>query len=221
MNPLLNRRNSKKSVGIVIAILALVSFSTNSRRLRKIANDFLPRELSLYLGNGNCLWQPPLYDYDVPKNINFTKTLVAGYPSGDKHLTFVQMEALTGLSARDEWDFAFLVSFTYPNYFIFTPYLQNLGLPHICCNCRLFGVNDVLLVIFFWENDSKNRIMGSRISANIYLPLSQPPLNLIGYDKSTFYKGQLPTSWRYLGLARRSWPGRLCFHSFSLLSNVP
>jgi len=36
------------------------------------------------------------------------KTLIAGYPSGDKRLTFVQMEALTGLSARDEWDFAHL-----------------------------------------------------------------------------------------------------------------
>ena len=34
--------------------------------------------------------------------------MVAGYPSGDKRLTFVQMEALTGLSARDEWDFEYL-----------------------------------------------------------------------------------------------------------------
>ena len=34
--------------------------------------------------------------------------MVAGYPSGDKRLTFVQMEALTGLAAKDEWDFAYL-----------------------------------------------------------------------------------------------------------------
>ena len=29
------------------------------------------------------------------------------YPSGDKRLTFIQLEGLTGLSARDEWDFKF------------------------------------------------------------------------------------------------------------------
>ena len=79
--------------------------------MKKLAEDFLPRarELSIYFGDGICMWRPPIYD--VPENITFTKTLVAGYPSGDKRLTFVQMEALTGLSARDEWDFAYLVSY--------------------------------------------------------------------------------------------------------------
>mmetsp|Transcript_3245 Transcript_3245/g.4737 ORF Transcript_3245/g.4737 Transcript_3245/m.4737 type:complete len:430 (+) Transcript_3245:188-1477(+) len=97
---------SKKSLGIAITITALISFSNSGHSVRKIANDYLPRELSLYLGDGKCIWQPPIYD--VPENITFTKTLIAGFPSGDKRLTFVQMEALTGLSARDEWDFAFL-----------------------------------------------------------------------------------------------------------------
>ena len=80
-----------------------------SRRLGAVLDNIVPRNLSIYLGNGQCEWQPPTFD--VPENETFTKTLVAGYPSGDKRLTFVQMEALTGLSARDEWDFAaFVVS---------------------------------------------------------------------------------------------------------------
>ncbi len=99
---------SKKVLCIAIAVTALVSLGTNSRRMKAIARDYLPRNLSVYLGDGLCLWRPPIYD--VPTNITFQKTIVAGYPSGDKRLTFVQMEALTGLSARDEWDFEFLVS---------------------------------------------------------------------------------------------------------------
>ena len=48
------------------------------------------------------------YPPDIDENVTYFKTLIAGFPSGDKRLTFVQMEALTGLSARDEWDFAYL-----------------------------------------------------------------------------------------------------------------
>ena len=95
------------------------------------------RYLSIDLGNGNCKWTPPLcvqfpledimfkmrnilgltmtafplfirYPPDIDENVTYFKTLIAGFPSGDKRLTFVQMEALTGLSARDEWDFAYL-----------------------------------------------------------------------------------------------------------------
>lgn len=40
--------------------------------------------------------------------MDFQKTLIAGFPSGDKRLTFIQMEALTGLPAKDEWDFEYL-----------------------------------------------------------------------------------------------------------------
>ena len=61
-----------------------------------------PRRMSINLGGGQCLWTPPIYDVPDQK---FAKTLIVGYPSGDKRLTYVQMEALTGLSARDEWDF--------------------------------------------------------------------------------------------------------------------
>jgi len=63
------------------------------------------RLLSLDLGSGRCLWQPP--KYDVPENIDFHKTIVTGYPSEDKRMVFAQMEALTGWPAKDEWDFVF------------------------------------------------------------------------------------------------------------------
>lgn len=63
------------------------------------------RHLSLNLGGGACKWEPPRYD--VPNDINFYKTLIAGFPSCDKRMTFTQMEALTGWPARDEWDFVY------------------------------------------------------------------------------------------------------------------
>jgi hypothetical protein len=39
--------------------------------------------------------------YDVPDNIDFYKTAVVGYPSGDKRMVFQQMEALTGWGTCD------------------------------------------------------------------------------------------------------------------------
>ena len=87
-----------------ICALTIVTIVT----IAHLQNTQTVRKLSIYLGPGRCEWEAPTYD--VPEDVNFTKTLIAGYPSGDKRLTFVQMEALTGLSARDEWDFAFLVS---------------------------------------------------------------------------------------------------------------
>lgn len=70
------------------------------------------RKLSLNLGGGNCKWQPPTYD--VPIDIDFHKTVIAGYPSGDKRMIFVQMEALTGWPAKDEWDFQNLGTSNHP-----------------------------------------------------------------------------------------------------------
>ncbi len=98
------------------------------------------RKLSINLGGGNCKWQPP--EYDVPESIDFHKTLIAGFPSGDKRMIFVQMEALTGwckllsmthvsvlsrllisivqdlilhyTAAKDEWDFEFLGRSNHP-----------------------------------------------------------------------------------------------------------
>ena len=47
------------------------------------------RQLSLNLGGGNCKWQPPVYE--VPEDIEFYKTVIAGFPSGDKRMIFVQV----------------------------------------------------------------------------------------------------------------------------------
>ena len=70
------------------------------------------RQLSLNLGGGNCKWQPP--SYGVPTDIDFYKTIIAGFPSGDKRMIFMQMEALTGWPAKDEWDFEHLGMSNHP-----------------------------------------------------------------------------------------------------------
>jgi len=62
------------------------------------------RHLSLDLGDGVCKWVPA----ETPETdgvIDFHKTLIAGYPSGDKRMVYIQMEALTGWAAIDSWDF--------------------------------------------------------------------------------------------------------------------
>ena len=52
------------------------------------------RRLSLNLGGGECEWRPALQytDTGFPSDQKFLKTIVAGYPSGDKRLTFTQLE---------------------------------------------------------------------------------------------------------------------------------
>jgi len=67
---------------------------------------------SLNLGGGDCQWQPPTYD--VPAEVDFHKTIVTGFPSGDKRMVYLQMEALTGWPAKDEWDFAFMGPSNHP-----------------------------------------------------------------------------------------------------------
>jgi hypothetical protein len=104
-------KSRKSKILGAIAIVAILSYSGSIIELNKIRAIFgihRNRQLSINLGNGNCKWTPP--NYNVPEDVTYTKTLIAGFPSGDKRLTYVQMEALTGLSARDEWDFKFLVS---------------------------------------------------------------------------------------------------------------
>lgn len=70
------------------------------------------RTLSIHLGDGFCKWQPP--QYDVPADIDFHKTLVTGFPAGDKRMVYLQMEALAGFPAKDEWDFAYLGMSNHP-----------------------------------------------------------------------------------------------------------
>ena len=56
------------------------------------------RRLSLNLGGGACKWTPP--NYTVPPDLDFHKTIITGFPSGDKRMIFTQMEALTGWPAK-------------------------------------------------------------------------------------------------------------------------
>lgn len=91
----------KKLKAVSLSLCAILLYRTYYSE-----NNAGSRGLSINLGNGNCEWTLPIYD--IPEDINFYKTMVVGYPSGDKRLTFVQMEALTGWAAKDEWDFEYL-----------------------------------------------------------------------------------------------------------------
>ena len=68
--------------------------------------------MTINLGSGRCGWRPAVTD--LPGDTEFFKTLISGYPSGDKRLTFVQMEALTELPAKYEWDFVYLGMTNHP-----------------------------------------------------------------------------------------------------------
>jgi len=95
--PVLNRSLRRQSSYAVV--------QTNAPQMHVPATLDLPsqRSLSLNLGGGDCKWTPPTYH--VPDDIDFYKTVIAGFPSGDKRMIFLQMEALTGWPAKDEWDF--------------------------------------------------------------------------------------------------------------------
>lgn len=79
------------------------------------------RSLSIDLGGGTCEWQPPRYF--IPEDEQWDKTLIVGFPSGDKRLVFLQMEALTGWTTEDEWAFTIgnltnhpFIKSNYPHY---------------------------------------------------------------------------------------------------------
>ncbi|KAL7502350.1 hypothetical protein ACHAXN_000325, partial [Cyclotella atomus] len=63
------------------------------------------RGLSVDLGDGACKWTEPMRE--VPEELDLWKTLLVGFPSGDKRMAWVQMEALSGLPSKDDWDFVF------------------------------------------------------------------------------------------------------------------
>lgn len=56
----------------------------------------------LYFGNGHCQWTESTTD--IPSQDEVDKTLLVGFPSGDKRIVFTQMEGLTGLKTKDSWD---------------------------------------------------------------------------------------------------------------------
>eukprot|EP00584_Thalassiosira_punctigera_P017367 CAMPEP_0172548244 /NCGR_PEP_ID=MMETSP1067-20121228/17578_1 /TAXON_ID=265564 ORGANISM="Thalassiosira punctigera, Strain Tpunct2005C2" /NCGR_SAMPLE_ID=MMETSP1067 /ASSEMBLY_ACC=CAM_ASM_000444 /LENGTH=588 /DNA_ID=CAMNT_0013335439 /DNA_START=104 /DNA_END=1870 /DNA_ORIENTATION=+ len=100
-----NTRYAPSSDSIYIAREIYVPGSLDADSARRLSN-------SLNLGGGNCQWKPPTYE--VPEELDFQKTFVAGYPSGDKRMAFLQMEALAGFGAKDEWDFAYMGMSNHP-----------------------------------------------------------------------------------------------------------
>ncbi|KAL3767439.1 hypothetical protein ACHAWO_012829 [Cyclotella atomus] len=115
MHQSLLSKKQKKSVAtgaIVFATafaLLVIDDEVNSIRagMTSAVRDTLKskRKLSIDLGNGNCEWREPLKT--VPDNLDFEKTLIAGFPSGDKRMVYAQMEALTGWPSVDEWSRVF------------------------------------------------------------------------------------------------------------------
>mmetsp|Transcript_32752 Transcript_32752/g.43667 ORF Transcript_32752/g.43667 Transcript_32752/m.43667 type:complete len:407 (-) Transcript_32752:106-1326(-) len=94
-----------KAFLLLVALSAVITFVVTNKDIKN-AWDSSHRQMSVNLGGGNCMWTPPAYE--GIEATPFYKTIIAGYPSGDKRLTFVQMEALTELPAKDEWDFQYL-----------------------------------------------------------------------------------------------------------------
>ena len=102
---------SKKKKALLTAAIGLttiLSIFHEESLLKAISEQ--SRRLSLNLGDGKCEWVAAIQyrDEGFPSDQSFLKTIVAGYPSGDKRVAFLQLEGLTGLSARDEWDFKYL-----------------------------------------------------------------------------------------------------------------
>ncbi len=106
---------SKKVIGLA-SLATIFSLWYDAELSGGLFESLNSRALSLNLGNGACEWVAAIQwtDNGFPTGTNFTKTIVAGYPSGDKRVTYLQMEGLTGLSARDEWEFAFLAHTNQP-----------------------------------------------------------------------------------------------------------
>lgn len=106
------------SVALLVGLGVLVA-DDKLNSLRGRAYD-TQRSLSTYLGNGDCEWTEPIKI--VPDELDLWKTLLVGFPSGDKRMAYVQMEALTGLPSKDDWDFVFngysnapFIKSNYPN----------------------------------------------------------------------------------------------------------
>ncbi|KAL3780037.1 hypothetical protein ACHAWO_007450 [Cyclotella atomus] len=91
-------------------------------RYKQSENHNLKLRQSNPLSGGDCEWTQPSA---VPEDLDLWKTLLVGFPSGDKRLVYLQMEAMTGFLARDDWDFYFNGLSNSP--FIKTNYPQSSG----------------------------------------------------------------------------------------------
>jgi hypothetical protein len=101
MNSMLDTKKGKGSLKRILTVaITFGSFLYIGSNKKGNSNN---RNLSANNTNNECLdlWEPP--NHDIPDDIDWFKTLVVGYPSGDKRLAFMQYEGLTGWAARDEW----------------------------------------------------------------------------------------------------------------------
>ena len=86
-----------------IVLLYIYAFPTASAPVSSQRSLLISSENARELQTSSCVWKPP--NHNIPNDIEWYKTVVAGYPSGDKRLTFMQLEALTGWGTRDSWAF--------------------------------------------------------------------------------------------------------------------
>ena len=111
-------RQTKRVIALTVGLASIVSLLYTDSSVRNYGRKLTGSgpayirklAMSLNLGDGKCEWKAALNydDTDFPTTQSFLKTIIAGYPSGDKRVVFSQLEGLTGLSTRDEWEFAFL-----------------------------------------------------------------------------------------------------------------
>ena len=73
------RKQKRLFISFLVTVVGIGNFIRNPHTSITSLADGVQRALSVNLGNGNCRWTPPIYD--VPEDIVFHKTLIAGFPS--------------------------------------------------------------------------------------------------------------------------------------------
>lgn len=63
------------------------------------------RDLSINLGNGQCMWTEP-QDVPLDDSYDIFQTVVIAYPGSGKRAAFMHMSGLTGLTTGDDYDFS-------------------------------------------------------------------------------------------------------------------
>jgi hypothetical protein len=154
---LLQRFKRKEVVLTTVALAFVLALWYNAGLIKSMKAC----RLSLNLGGGKCEWKAAIQytDNGFPTNTTFHKMIIAGYPCGDKHVTFKQLEGITELSACDEWEFIFLGSTNQP--FIKANYPHYEG---------IWGWGDVgdqvVLVVMSkrWRRSKRGRLLSNTLT---------------------------------------------------------
>lgn len=127
-----NPSSSKRYVvTLILAVSILFTCLYNEHQI-----PFVGPHRSLFSSeNSNCVWKPPRQD--IPNDIAWHKTIVAGYPSRGKNVAITQLEALTGWAATK--DFLTLLTDGVTNHpIIKTNYPHHDGVWGFECKKRLY-----------------------------------------------------------------------------------